>query len=401
MHQVTSQNNKANSITKLNLNSSVNLSVNHFCLILDIRSITIETEIILPLNSCLVRYSYPFFGCNEKLQSSSIKASELGEYVFEEGCFEFNFATNLLQLNETFESNPLILDIIEKSSKNILLGISTVNLTDIFNVIPLQDEIKIKIKSIPVLNAHCEKIAELMLIFSFKNLGLTNLEENLIQLHPISNPNKSINGIDDLLMDAAYEIEVWKESQLKNFQSDLKQREIECVHVIEDRLKQKEIEHENNLKIKLKHVYDLEEKLTQSLKNIDLKKSLLEEKRISLERKEKEITSRFQHLDQEITKAIDEIKLSYESEANEKLQFLEEDKKKLKEKIVMLEAKLDQKVEEVEKYEKRFSNLNKVSNSSLLKPKIQEQKKKVRSDSGSEPHPFDLNSKNLIKVKEK
>lgn len=355
---------------------------------------------ILPLYSCFVQYSYPFFGCKEKFKSSKIRASKLSEYVFEKGCFEFNFATSLHQLDETFGSTPLILDIIEESSKNTLLGMATVHLKDIFNDIPIKEDIEIKIKSIPVINANYQVVAEVMLIFALQNFGSNFLEKDLSQMQLISNSNRSWNGIDDLLMDAAYEIEVWKENQLKTFKSDLKQKEIECVHLIEDRLKQKELEHENNLKSKLKHVYDLEEKLTQSIKSIDLKQSMLEEKRMSLEKKEKEITSRFQKLDQEITKAICEIKLNYESEANEKLHCLEEDKKKLKEKIIMLEAKLDEKVEEIEKYEKRFSLLNHVSGSSHDKVKLPGPKMEMRSKAGSGPasRPIDLVSSKLNKI---
>ena len=289
-------------------NSSENDSsndINHnYCLSIDVRnlrSINPSFNWSKSSSSFLIQYSYAFFGPTTKIKTSQINVVNEEIINFENGFFTFNFVTSKSQLRDTFENVALILELIEVSnvSKAVIRGIAHVNLLDLIESEESEGRKLLVIKPI-ITDYNDDKIAQLTVIFSLQKCGMyQNGNRNIghgnqIDVHysdvnsdtdssppnvsgtilesatGISNLNQVLNNsmfnqIDHLFIEAALEIESWKQSQVKLFKESMKRKE--------KKMAEKKIQELALLELKLK----------ESIEKVALKEQLLSEAKLRIE----------------------------------------------------------------------------------------------------------------------
>lgn len=285
-----------NNFKHANENSSPKQPPHQYCLTIDIRNIrSINPSFNWSKSSFLIQYSYAFFGPTTKIKTSEVNVTNDEIVNFENGFFTFNFVTSESQLRDTFENIALILELIEASvvpNKAIIRGISHVNLLDLIES-EEKDHRKLLVTKPVITDYNDGKIAQLTVIFSLQDAGMyqngNHFESQLSDPNSESDSlpcgvnsttifeaatgktnqnliNSSLfNQIDHLFIEAALEIEAWKQAQVKLFKESIKKKE------------KKLTEH------KIQELAILEMRLKQSLEKVALKEQLLDETRARVE----------------------------------------------------------------------------------------------------------------------
>ncbi|RWS16428.1 DUF3668 domain-containing protein-like protein [Dinothrombium tinctorium] len=336
-------------------------SQQHYYFAVDIRSMSFSEPAILPLKKCFVQYSYAFFGFLDKVKTSVVAVDHISTVVFEEGFCAFNFATSESQLKQTLRNVPLVLEVVDESSVNTLLGTAKIYLSDILNVPQDNEGKKVLSFDVPVLNSIKDKIGDIQVIMCLQNWGeakIGQLSNDLTQRNRTEDSklsNSSLN-IDVLLMEAALEIEMWKEQQITIFTEELKRKEKEYFHQLDKKLSQKSSTNDDELKAKMAELLKLEERLKTLIESVNNKERNLDSKENELSEKQTLLKARFEKLDSEISEAINEMRSNFEekyNEAKDKLKASQEDKSKLQQKIYSLEKKLKEKEETIKNLESK------------------------------------------------
>lgn len=352
----------------------------HYCFTLDVRSISLGDVDHLPNGPCFVRYSYPLFR-GRKFQTSSVPLASRASYIFEDGLGTFNFISSPAKLETTFNQVPLTLEIISESKKSSVFAIATAKLSTLYSSSPSPNQSKdIKNVHLPVITPNAVSIGEIHLILNLENYGaIENHDPNDSSLLlrfgalAVDSEDQSPNEIDDLLMDAVFEIEMWKKQQLELLEADLKKKENAFLRDLEERLRQREDEHTKDIIIRMNRIQELENKLKESLSDIEVKSSVLEDREKELDERERNICERLEKLDEEISKTVMRNKdnLSRESwKDDDRTIQLNDLKSRLEERISHLEEKLDEKSRLIREYERKYGSIltsNKNSTGAMVK----------------------------------
>jgi hypothetical protein len=293
------------------------------------------------------------------------------------GFCAFNFATTKEKLEKTFREIPLILEVIEKTKINTLIGTANVELFKVLEVKANKLNAKqVMDLTVPVTNEQNKQLAQIQVIMFLQNYGTTQIPN--ISIRPevsVLKPNdstssQSIQNFDDLILETALEIELWKEKQLILFREQLKQNEINYFKQFEA----KQTEREEEVKKKINELTELENKLLKSLEDLNKREENIQLKESEVELKQKEINTRYQKLNEEISEVISDIKQNYEQRMTtdkNKLKEVELEKGKYQEKVYFLERKIKEKDSKIKELEEELIEANKKLSNTKVLPKEQ------------------------------
>lgn len=372
----------------------------HFCFTLDLRRLKILDESILPLDEVYVQYSYAFFGSLDPIRSfpglkfslptdSKQPKEQCTEAVVPQGFCAFNFATTRKQLQEAFNKVPLMIEVIRGSK--FILGTGKLEMGLIFDQKPSRAQaveswqkkclasMTVPIRAYDTNGSH--DIALIEAIMCLQDLGSTETASRHQSESPVkpafdgidesmpfhlnglppkdliqSLPASALKNIDDLLMEAALEIEIWKEKQLILFRTELEKKEKEYLDNIQSEIEERDAKRDKEQEEKLQSLEKIEAKLKASMKSIEDKEKEMKSKEDELNQKVQELNLRIERLDEEIKDAINDAQGNYEEKLHNerrKNQALEDDRRKLLGKIALLEEKLKDAEETINKLRAR------------------------------------------------
>lgn len=322
---------------------------------------------------CYLQFLYAFFGFTENIKTfPSIELKLDKEVVIPHGFCAFNFASTQVKLENTFREIPLVIEVIEESSINTIIGSAKVDLSAVLAVEPNKADAKQMTNVfVPVVNEMDKKFAEIHVIMFLQNYGKTKIPlkpqvpETSVMSRDVRSGahecNDSIPNVDDLLIETALEIELWKEKQLILFNEKMKQKELEFFN----RLEAKQIDKEEEFKARLKEVSELEARLLASLEDLKLRENDLSLKESECESKHKAIAERYEKLDEEISRVISDLKAKYEEKVEAergRTKAVETDKSKYQERVYSLERKIKEKETKIKELEDRVNDLTNKSN---------------------------------------
>ncbi|CAJ0956517.1 unnamed protein product [Ranitomeya imitator] len=107
-------------------------SAHHFCLSIDLRSIS-NLDAGFPIN-CILRYSYSFFGSAAPIMTNPpVEVRRNMEVLLPQSYCTFDFAALPHKLQETFIRMPLLVEAWhkDKSAKDLLIGVARVHLSNV------------------------------------------------------------------------------------------------------------------------------------------------------------------------------------------------------------------------------------------------------------------------------
>ena len=302
-------------------------NLNHYCFAIDLRNIRVIDTDIPQISCCYLRFFYAFFGSTDSIKtfpSIPLKADE--EVVIPHGFCAFNFATTQQKLEKTLKEIPLIIEVIEESSIDTIIGTANVDLSQVLSVTPNRAEAKQAVNVyVPVIDEMQRSFAEIQIIMFLQNYGQTKipLTPNMPEISVMKGLDtiggdsvQNMSNLDDLLVETALEIELWKEKQLILFREQMKQKEIQTLKKFEE----KQIEREEEVKTKLKQLAELESKLLMSLNELKERENNINIKENEIESKQREVEERYSKLNDEISEVITELKDNFEQKMTTELE---------------------------------------------------------------------------------
>lgn len=259
----------------------------------------------------LVQYSYPIFGTAKTIRTNVLNCpSHMTETTFTDGYSCFNFASSTERLKDAFGRAPLLMELVQKVSpgKNIVRGVAKINLIDVIETDADPERKRFFISKAQFLDPSDEEIGMLKVIFVLKeeeatlktpvNGSKVNGRSSLLKggkrLDP--NPDSSEKEMfQQLLVEAAVEIELWKQQQKKKIKQKLN-CEIS-----------KRCNNTDN-----KNMSNMEKELKETLERIKTKEIHLKDKEYELHQMEQVYQERLEKLNEEISSAIQDLKDAYE-----------------------------------------------------------------------------------------
>jgi len=287
-------------------------SAHHFCFSIDLRSI-LNLDVTSPAN-CYLRYTYPFFGSSAPIMTSPpVQVQRNMEVLLPKSFCAFDFAASPQLLQETLTRVPLIIEVWHKDSMagNVLIGVCSTSLASVLAADKMQvlSQGKVtgyrQIYSERVLILTTEKpprkIGELHMVLGLEDLGPVNLQQLIgAQEHSLSSSLESSQASsaiplaepqrvppaqpkpppvtdprDTAEYKAALELELWKEQQEEMFQAQMQHRESSHMKALAEEWKRRDKERELMVKKKLDEYSSLEEKLKQSIADLEKREKQL------------------------------------------------------------------------------------------------------------------------------
>lgn len=355
------------------------VSVNHYYVAIDLRCIrlaTSEHDNATAANSCQIlfqpfylQFSYAFFGISDYIKTyPSIQfAADRPEAAITvpHGFCGFNFATTQEKLRYTFSTIPFIVQL-HLEADDTLLGTAEIDLSCLLEkqqqpqlpsskgnqhqhqlgdnfvntTVYVEDELNDQI---------CE-IQVVMFLQEMTNLSYCadgKVEVNPKAIVPSSSAEGApfpkntelLNSLNDMIIETAHDIELWKEEQMRIFKSRLKLKEQQFMANLQssDRSETaKQSEHQQRKQLELEN----------GLKQLAERERLLADREAEMAQRQKELDNRFHRLGTEIEDAIHDVRLQYEEKATHQrgqLKALEAEKQKCQERLYLLERKVKEK----------------------------------------------------------
>ncbi|KAK3096594.1 hypothetical protein FSP39_001548 [Pinctada imbricata] len=360
-----------------NTHLAIPIQAHHFTFSIDLRSIKdIQSTATLFV---YLRYSYPFFGSAAPiLTNPPVEIRKGMEVLLPQSFCAFDFACSLQQLQETFLNMPLIVEVFHKDkqlSNNVLLGTAKLPLEQVMNAEKFRN---VSNKGSP---GWRQTLSESVTVYSSENksragtisfvLGLDDWgpissqqivmqQESSSNTQGLAEPFTSSKGKPSMSpkhteapretaeYQAAVELEMWKESQERQFETQLKQKEMAYMKALTEEWKKRDKEREILMKKKMSEYAGMEEKLHKTLAD--------------LEKREKQLAFN----EQETARMRQQLHREHET----KLQEMKEASHRLKEdcnhqvelerlKIKELEILMERHKNEVREMEKKYHNLEK------------------------------------------
>ncbi|XP_005069102.1 centrosomal protein of 120 kDa isoform X2 [Mesocricetus auratus] len=341
----------------------------HFCFSIDLRSIH-GLELSFPVN-CILRYSYPFFGSAAPIMTNPpVEVRKNMEVFLPQSYCAFDFATMPHQLQDTFLRIPLLVELWhkDKMSKDLLLGIARVQLSNIFSAEKTrflgangeQCWRQTYSESVPVMAAQGSnnRIVDLSYTVTLEDYGLVKMREIFVSdssqglsavQQKLSSPPPApcpseiqMEPRETLEYKAALELEMWKEMQEDIFESQLKQKELAHMQALAEEWRKRDRERESLVKKKVAEYSILEGKLQKALTELENREQQLASAEVELQRERKELQSErernLQELQDSVRRAKDDCVHQVELERR-KLKQLEEDKHRLQQQLNDAEKK--------------------------------------------------------------
>ncbi|XP_004854536.1 centrosomal protein of 120 kDa isoform X2 [Heterocephalus glaber] len=358
----------------------------HFCFSIDLRSIH-GLELSFPVN-CILRYSYPFFGSAAPIMTNPpVEVRKNMEVFLPQSYCAFDFATLPHQLQDTFLRIPLLVELWhkDKMSKDLLLGISRIQLSNILSSEKTrflgsngeQCWRQTYSESVPVIAAQGSnnRIVDLSYTVTLEDYGLVKMREIFVSdssqglpavqqkpssLPPAPCPSEiQTEPRETLEYKAALELEMWKEMQEDIFENQLKQKELAHMQALAEEWKKRDRERESLVKKKVAEYNILEGKLQKTLIDLEKREQQLASTESELQREKKELQSEREQNLKELQDSVRRVREDcvHQVELERlKIRQLEEDKHRLQKQLLDAENKNKTLEKEFQQFKDQQSN---------------------------------------------
>ena len=245
------------------------------------------------------------------------------EVTFSEGYFSFNFASTSAALRGAFLKASLVMELMEKTSagKNIVKGICRIDLTQVFDSKSDLEKKRILVSKTDFRDANDQELGTLKVILCLKEMDTLldssaiippSLDLSSLDLHHDStNANTTQSEVlQKLLVEAAVEVEIWKQQQKKKIRQRL-------TDISKHQGSNNQVDKNNSLK-------EMERELKESLDRIRRQESDLKKREKELQEMDSVYKNRFDKLNEEISVAIQELKDAYEDKLEKERKSNEE-----------------------------------------------------------------------------
>ncbi|CAF3542650.1 unnamed protein product [Rotaria sp. Silwood1] len=279
----------------------------HYCLSIDLKSL--RNLRLLHSTYLYCRYVYPFLGTSTPILTHPplhipyTSSAPPNEHLLPHGLCIFNFAVDTEQLTSHFHREPLTIEVYcrdqERSErKDELFGIVHVQLDKVLQVEKQRCSSNINgilgwrqtwTQALPVIGHNTEKRAELLITITLEDLGALHLNSSTTPRPHSVPPHCGIDTIfhrphDDAYIQAAYELQLWKESRELEFEKHLREVEAKKIYELMEAFKEKDRERESLLQKKMKEYGDLEKQMKKALIDIEKREKQLNVKEQEVQR---------------------------------------------------------------------------------------------------------------------
>ncbi|CAF1216031.1 unnamed protein product [Adineta steineri] len=280
-------------------NSNDHHLTHHYCLSIDLKSLR---NLRLSNSTYLYcRYVYPFLGTSTPILTHPplhipyTSSAPPNEHQLPHGLCIFNFAVNAEQLTTHFHREPLTIEVYcrdqERSErKDQLFGIVRLQLEKVLQVEKQRCSSNVNgilgwrqtwTQALPVIGTNTEKCAELLVTVVIEDLGTLQLNSTATP-RPQSVPPQhlDLNNVfqrpsEDAQLQAAYELQLWKESKELEFEKHLREIEAKKLYELMEAFKEKDRERESLLQKKMKEYGELEKQMKRALADIEKREKQL------------------------------------------------------------------------------------------------------------------------------
>ncbi|XP_076104445.1 centrosomal protein of 120 kDa-like isoform X2 [Mytilus galloprovincialis] len=333
----------------------------HFTFSIDLRSI----KDVDSSNTLFVylKYMYPFFGSASAIITHPPVEIRRGmEVLLPQSFCAFDFACSTQQLQETFLRVPLMVEVFHRDkqqSRDVLVGVTKLPLEQIIST----DKNRISSNAggsgwrqsfsdrINVVSPESEKkVGDICMVLSLEDWGPISAHQIVVQQETTNAPSHQqvqqtqpprapspVEPRETPEYQAAIELELWKETQEKTFENQLKQKEASYMKALAEEWKKRDRERELLMKKKLAEYANLEEQLRKTLKD--------------LEKREKQLAAN----EQEVMR----LKKDLQREHDAKLQEMKEASRRMKDDVdhkIELEKSKTKEIENlVERYKRELN----------------------------------------------
>ncbi|XP_073532916.1 centrosomal protein of 120 kDa [Phyllobates terribilis] len=389
-------------------------AAHHFCLSIDLRSIS-NLDVGFPIN-CMLRYTYSFFGSAAPIMTNPpVEIRRNMEVLLPQSYCTFDFAAMPHKLQETFIRMPLLVEVWhkDKSAKDLLIGVTRVHLSNVLTTEktrflgPNGDNCWRQIfnEKAPVLSIQGSesKVADLSYAIILEDFGLVKEREVVVsesfqnsappnppQLSP--SPKHASEPRETLEYKAALELEMWKEMQEEVFTSQLKKRELAHLQVLVEEWKKREQEREALVKKKVADYMAQEEQLQKALADLKKRELLISSDELELKKVKAELQLDCERSVQERQDAVRRVRKDcvHQIEMERlKVRQLEEDKLRLQQQLQEAEQKFKLLDKEFQQYKGQQSSKPEIrlqSEINLLTLEKVELERKLESTTKSKLH---------------
>ncbi|CAF2992351.1 unnamed protein product [Rotaria sp. Silwood2] len=280
----------------------------HYCLSIDLKSL--RNLRLLHSAYLYCRYVYPFLGTSTPILTHPplhipyTSSAPPNEHLLPHGLCIFNFAVDTEQLTSHFHREPLTIEIYcrdqERSErKDELFGIAYVQLDRVLQVEKQRCSSNINgilgwrqtwTQALSVIGHNTEKRAELLVTITLEDLGALHLNGSTTSRpHSVPPHHGDIDTIfhrpnDDAYIQAAYELQLWKENKEREFEKHLRELEAKKIYELMEAFKEKDRERESLLQKKMKEYGDLEKQMKKTLIDIEKREKQLNVKEQEVQR---------------------------------------------------------------------------------------------------------------------
>lgn len=300
-------------------NSSLPPQAHHFTFSIDLRSIreNRSTNII----NVFLRYIYPFFGSAAPiLTHPPMEIRKGSEVLLPQSFCAFDFACTVQQLQDTFVKIPLMVEVWHRDrhlSQDVLIGSAQLPLSSVISV----DRTRMMSSTgvtgwrqetsdrVPVISAdgNQDRCADISLVLCLEDWGPIKSAPSIqnqapqqhgsvsgasghqqIQTSAASDGAGASSPRGSSQYQAAVELELWKETKEKEFEKQLKTKEVAYMKALAEEWKKRDTEREVLTQKKLTEYKQMEDQLRKTLHDLEKreKKLLLNEQEVMTMRTE-------------------------------------------------------------------------------------------------------------------
>ncbi|RMX45248.1 hypothetical protein pdam_00000823 [Pocillopora damicornis] len=351
----------------------------HFCFSIDLRSIS-NLDVTSPVN-CFLRYTYPFFGSAAPvITSPPVQVQRNMEVLLPKSFCAFDFASSPILLQQTLTRPARRI-----GELHVVLGLEDMGPVNIQRLMEANECHRKCIKN------SMEKILSSSLESSQTSSAIPLSEPQRVppaqpKPPPVTDPR------DTEEYKTALELELWKEQQEEMFQAQMQHRENSHMKALAEEWKRRDKERELMVKKKLEEYSRLEEKIKQSIADLERREKLLSTNEAQVMHLKEELEREHERRTTEMREAARRLKddCSHQVEMERmKVKDLEEQKQRLVEQVYEAEKRYQAKENEFMAYKEQQLTKPEVkleSEINLLKMEKTELERKLETANKSKIH---------------
>ncbi|KAK5870647.1 hypothetical protein PBY51_003576 [Eleginops maclovinus] len=355
-------------------------SAHHYCFSLDLRNL--GNLSLTHSIAATLRYSYQFFGSAAPIMTNPpVELHRNMEASLPQSYCAFDFAALPQQLQETFLSVPLVVEVWDRDStrRDQLIGRASIQLAHLLK----SERSRLRASfgepswrqthqdRIPVAAAQRpgEKVAELSYVATLEDLGLVKAREVIVSdssqskpavpkqppSHPAA-PNHNVHPQgprDTLEYRTALELELWKEEQEDLFDDQLRKKELSHMQALAEEWRKRDREREALVKKKEVEYNVLEETLQKTLSDLEKREKQLAEAELETQRLQRELRAEHDLTQRELQDSSRRLQKDCDHQAaleRDKARLMEEDRARLLQQVADGETRYKQLEKEFQMY---------------------------------------------------